>query len=289
VHVHRIVAAAVLAASAACIKAPETALRQLTESRQLASALLVQFTKAADASNRAVMADTDDASAVFANEAKEATAAVQKDVESLRPILNDLGFTNESRHLDEFNRHFDEYRKVDGEILSLAVENTNLKAQRLSFGPANDACEAFRRTLEETTAAAATKDQWQAKMLVATALAAVREIQVLQAPHIAEAKDDVMTELEKRMAASEAQARVAIRDLERLVARSSLEHVAAAKASLDRFMQLNAEIVALSRRNTNVRSLALALGQQRTLTASCEDTLQALQDALANRDFKATR
>jgi hypothetical protein len=54
-------------------------------------------------------------------------------------------------------------------------------------------------------------------------------------------------------------------------------------------MQLNAQIVALSRRNTNVRSLALALGQKRTLTASCQQDLQALQDALAQRDFKATR
>jgi hypothetical protein len=54
-------------------------------------------------------------------------------------------------------------------------------------------------------------------------------------------------------------------------------------------MDLNRQIIALSRRNTNVRSLALALGQKRTLTAACEEDLRALQDALAARDFKATR
>jgi len=278
-----------VAASVACIKAPESALRQLTESRELASSLLVQFTKAADASNRAVMADTDDASAAFANEAKEAIEAVNKDVGSLRPILNDLGFTDESRQLDDFNGHFDKYRKVDGQILTLAVENTNLKAQRLSFGPANDASDAFRRTLEAATAATATKDQWEAKTLGLTAVAAVREIQVLQAPHIAEASDDVMTDLEKRMATSEFEARNALRGLERLVAPAARQHVAAASASLDRFMELNREIVALSRRNTNVRSLALALGQKRTLSSSCEEDLRVLQDALAKRGFKATR
>ena len=54
-------------------------------------------------------------------------------------------------------------------------------------------------------------------------------------------------------------------------------------------MGVNAQIVALSRRNTNVRSLALSLGQKRTLTAACEDSLRALEDALAKRGFTATR
>jgi hypothetical protein len=54
-------------------------------------------------------------------------------------------------------------------------------------------------------------------------------------------------------------------------------------------MALNGELVALSRRNTNVRSLALALGQKRTLTSACQDTLRALQESLAQRGFTATR
>jgi hypothetical protein len=273
---------------ASCINPPEAALTQLIESRRLAADLVVQFTKAADASNRAVMADTDDASTAFANEAKQATEAAQKNVDSLRPILNNLEFTNEARLLDDFNSRFAAYRKADAEILSLAVENTNLKAQRLSFGPASEAVDAFRRAVEATAAAAATKDQWQAKALSATAIAAVREIQVRQAPHIAEAKDAAMTEIEKQMTASEADARRALRNLEAL-APATRQELTAAHTALDRFMEVNAQIVALSRRNTNVRSLALALGQKRTLTASCDEDLRALQDALAQRDFKATR
>jgi hypothetical protein len=275
--------------AAGCTKSPETVLHELTESRRLTADLLVQFTKAADASDRAVMADTDEASTSFANEAKQATETVQKNVESLRPILNNLAFATEGRLLDDFNRRFGEYRKVDGEILSLAVENTNLKAQRLSFGPAHDAVDDVHRSLNAAIAVDQAKNTWQAKALVATALAAVREIQVLQAPHIAEANDGAMSEIEKRMSASEAQAREALRELEGIVVPASRQHVAAASASLDRFMDLNRQIIALSRRNTNVRSLALALGQKRTLTAACEEDLRALQDALAARDFKATR
>ena len=54
-------------------------------------------------------------------------------------------------------------------------------------------------------------------------------------------------------------------------------------------MDLNAQIIALSRRNTNVRSLALSLDQKRTMTATCEESLRALQDALARRGYSATR
>ena len=91
--------------------------------------------------------------------------------------------------LEEFGRRFAEYRALDRSILELAVENTNLKAQRLSFGPAQEAADAFREALEAVAPSQPAKGQWRVKALVATAVAAVREIQVLQAPHIAEADE----------------------------------------------------------------------------------------------------
>ena len=54
-------------------------------------------------------------------------------------------------------------------------------------------------------------------------------------------------------------------------------------------MTLDAQVIELSRRNTNVNSLSLALGQMRTKTASCDSTLTELQDALAKRGVTATR
>ena len=124
------------------------ALTQLVEARRLASALHVEFTRAADASNRAVMADTDEASAAAAEEARGARQAVEGHVETLRSTLQSLGYGEDRRALDAFTARFDEYRKVDDEILPLAVENTNLKAQRLSFGPAQEAADAFRAAVE---------------------------------------------------------------------------------------------------------------------------------------------
>jgi len=275
--------------AAGCINAPETALERLIESRRLAAELLVQLTKAADASNRAVMADTDEASVAFAREAEQATQAVAKDAGALGPILSGLGYSNETHLLQEFNSRFAEYRALDRNILELAVANTNLKAQRMSFGPAQQAADAFRDSLAAITPQDAAKDTWRMKALVATAIAALREIQVLQSPHIAEADQAAMTRMEKRMATEEAEARSALATLGSLAQPGSRPQLAVATAALDRFMGLNAQIIELSRRNTNVRSLALALGQKRTLTAACEDSLRALHDALAKREFTATR
>ena len=265
------------------------ALERTSEARRLSADLLVQFTKAADASNRAVMADTDEASVAFAREAEQAKQTILTDIDALAPILQGLNFSHETRLVQEFVSQFAEYRDLDRRILDLAVENTNLKAQRLSFGPAQEAADAFRDSLESLAAADAARDTWRVKALVATAVTTVREMQVLQAPHIAEADDAVMTRMEQRMATSEAAARAAVETLVPLVQPVSRPRLAVATAALDKFVGLNAQIMALSRRNTNVRSLALALNQKGKITGACEQSLRALRDALAKRGFTSTR
>jgi hypothetical protein len=266
-----------------------TALEQLSEARRLSADLLVQFTKAADKANRAVMADTDEASVALAREAEQAKQAVQTSIDALGPILQGLNYADETRLLQEFVGRFAEYRELDRRILDLAVENTNLKAQRLSFGPAREAADSFRESLESVAPANAARDAWRVKALVATAVLTVREIQVLQAPHIADADDAVMMEMEKHMTTSEGAARSALEALTPLTEPASRPTLAKATAALDQFMALNAEIIALSRRNTNVRSLALSLNQKTKVTSACEDSLHALRDSLAKRGFTGIR
>lgn len=267
----------------------KSALERQAQAQKLSADLLVQLTKAADAANKAVMADTDEASVAFAVEAELAKELVQKDTDALKPVLEDLGYSEETRLLEEFGSRFAEYCAMDRTILDLAVENTNLKAQRFAFGPAQDAADAFREAVAAVVPSDAARDTWRVKALVATAIAAVREIQVLQAPHIADADDAAMTRIEKRMATSEADARRAIEMLVPLVQSASRPQLAAATAALDRFMDLNSQVLALSRRNTNVRSLALSLNEKGKLTGTCEDSLRALRDALAQRGFTGTR
>jgi hypothetical protein len=56
------------------------------------------------------------------------------------------------------------------------------------------------------------------------------------------------------------------------------------------FQHINADIVALSRQNSNIRSYALSLGQQRKTTAQCQDVLTTLQETVQqSMAYKATR
>jgi hypothetical protein len=274
-------------ATPACTARP--ALTQLVEARRLASELHVEFTKAADAANRAVMADTDEASAAAVGEARGAKQIVEQNVEALQSILESLGYGDDLRYLEGFKTRYQEYQRLDDEILPLAVENTNVKAQRLSFGPAREAADAFRSTLDRALKAGGARDPWKSEALAARAESALLQIQVLHAPHIAEADLAAMTRMEEQMARSETNARTAVQQLKPALPPSAAPHLADAIAALDRFHGINKELIALSRRNSDVRSLALSLGRKRVVTAECEDQLRALEEALAKHEFTATR
>jgi hypothetical protein len=278
-----------IGAASACVDGSKAVLTQQAEAHRLGSHVRVQFTRAADASNRAVMADTDEASRAAAQEAQQSTQSVEQDIAALHRILEDLGDRDELALLDRFKERFQEYRTLDATILPLAVENTNIKAQRLSFGPAQDAVTAFRQSMDAAGRVAAAKNGAQVDALVARAIAAVLEIQVIQARHIAESDEAAMTRMEATMKASEAAARKALDALKALLPAAAAPQLTAAADALDRLTTVNAEIVTLSRRNSNVRSLSLSLGKKRTVTAECDDILQALEESLARHHFAATR
>ena len=115
----------------------------------------------------------------------------------------------------------------------------------------------------------------------------MREIQLLEAPHIAEADEAEMSRLEAQMAVAQKSARRALDALKALVPAGRDLNPAA--TVLDRFDAINTELVGLSRRNSDVRSLALSMGHKRTLTAACDDSLRALQGALQKHQPTATR
>jgi len=264
------------------------ALVELDRARHLAAEMRIQFNKASDAADRAVMADTDETSVGFASEATSAKDVVKQDAVALEQALHQLGYENESALINGFNGQFAQYQVVLHQILELAVENTNLKAQRLSFGPAREAADALRNALVSLGSSVGAKDACRAEHLIAEASLAVREIQVLQAPHIAEANDPAMTQMEREMDDRRASASAALDALGRIVP-ANTPALGDARAALDRFEKVSADVVKLSRRNTNVRSLDLALRQVPTVTAACDDQLRKLQEALDGESAKATR
>lgn len=268
---------------------PHTVLTQLVKARQLTSELRVQLTASAEAGNRAVMAETDDGAAAAADETRRARRLVERDVQDLRATLDSLRYRDELQLLAGFEGRLKAYQRLEDEILPLAVENTNLKAQRLAFGPSRDAAQSFQAALQQALGKAPADAACEAELGAARATMAVLEIQVTYAPHIAEAQDAAMTQMESQMSAAAKRAREAVARLRRQLPSTAATHLNTAAASLDRFLSIHNEIIALSRRNSDVRSLALSLGEKRKVTAECEAQLQALEDALAKHQFVATR
>ncbi len=91
------------------------------------------------------------------------------------------------------------------------------------------------------------------------------------------------------MTASAALVRKALEELRAELTSAGRRELDAAGVALERFLAIDAEIIALSRRNSDVRSLALSLGRKRIVTAECEDQLRTLEDTLTKHDFNATR
>lgn len=273
---------------AVCGGCSKPSFSRLPEARATVERLGALFAKASDASNRAVMADTDAQSQAYADDAVAAVRVVDREVTLLRPNL--VGYTEELGHLDEFVAAFDQYRALDKQVLALAVENTNLKAQRLSFRTVREAADAMVDALDHAARSAPLAQSARFAAGAAAATIAVRQIQILEAPHIAEPGDSAMAALEAQMASNERAARAAIASLSSPnpapATAAALDHVSQA---LDRFLAQNAEVVRLSRQNTNVRSLALVLGPKPALIAACDGALERLAAGLAKRTSGGTR
>lgn len=263
------------------------ALLRATDARHLAADTLIQFEKATDATNRSVMAQTDADSSRLAAEAREARAKVQTDVDALKPLLESLKYSDESARLASFEKDFAEYVRLDDTILELAVENSNIKARALAFGRASEAADAVSESLMK--AVPPTSTDWRAKALVYEALAAMRELQMLQAPHIEERGEPAMDTMEVRMAAASARVAAALGALKGASQGSARAAAATAEAGFATFMELHKRILELSRRNTNVRSLALVMEEKGQHTSACERGLQSLADALGTRTTAASR
>ena len=167
---------------------------QRVEAARLASALHLEFTRANEAANRAVLSDMDDASSEAAAEATKAIASAGQYLQQLRPVVSSLDYADEIKTLETFGQRFAEFQTLEEEILPLAVENTNLKAQRLSFGAAQDAADAFSKTVRAATARASGPQE--AAAVGERSIAALLQVQVLQARHIAEPEEAAMTQME---------------------------------------------------------------------------------------------
>ena len=91
------------------------------------------------------------------------------------------------------------------------------------------------------------------------------------------------------MAASDGQVQQAFDELKRLTGTRAAPQLTAAATALDQFRATTKQVIALSRRNSDVRSLDLSLGKKSMVAAASDAQLRALEEALATRSLGGTR
>jgi hypothetical protein len=235
----------------------------------------LNLASASEAEKSAVMAITDADSQTYADQARAAAATVEQARNELGELLQTGGTQNEKDLLAQFSRAFTEFQRIDKDLLDLAVKNTNLKAYSLAFGPAAAAL----KEMDAALARLITDDAKVMRLADDARIAALR-LQALLPPHIAEESDQKMDEMEALMAREDRDVR---KNLENLAAMPNLTgkpNLQAAASDYARFTDLKTQILKLSRENTNVRSLAISLGQKRKVMLVCQDALASLKNAI---------
>ena len=196
-------------------------------------------------------------------------------------------FSNELHRLDQFEKHFADYRALIHNP-HLSVENTNLKAQRLSIGPAQELVESFRGALEQVASGApattpGTSGPWRRPHSLPCARSRPWR------PHASSSgrwrNDPPREENVERRGYSQ----TPLTALAAVAPPAASPQVVAAESALNKFLELHIQIIALSRRNSDVRSLALSLGELRILHGQCENDLHALAEALEKGGLERRR
>jgi hypothetical protein len=247
----------------------------------LAARMRLTLASASEAEKSAVLAVTDQDSQTFADQARAATAEVERERKEIGDLLAAGGTRHEKDLLAQFSKVFTDLQRIDNDLLGLAVKNTNIKAYSLAFGPAADALKEMDNALSRLVMkSAGFPDAGNTELLAFGAQTAALRIQTLLAPHIAEESDKKMDELEALMTKEDQQVR---KDLDGLASLQKLRgdpDLEAAASDYARFSEIRGRILVLSRENTNVRSLAMSLGQKRKALLLCQDILLVLQQAI---------
>ena len=252
--------------------------------QRLITAMRHAILESVAAEKSAVLATTDEESQSLARETQRFAADVDRLRGELRKRVVADGRPQEIEKLDAFDAAWAEVESVDQRLLALAVANTNLKAAQLS---ARDGARAVDRLvdglaeLQRTTA-----DPETIRTLGRASVAALR-VQSLVLVHIPAANDEEMTRLEQQMRGLNdevARALVTVRESGQL----SQEQLAAVSQAWRDYGRVVADVLALSRENTNVLSFDVSIHEKRHATKDCLAALEALSAAVSS-GTEATR
>jgi hypothetical protein len=256
----------------------------------LLATMRIQLLEAIEAEKNAVLAITDETSEEFAARARQAAGGVEKSRKEIESIIFQDKNPRETELINEFNVCWLQFTELDGRILELATQNTNLKAQKISAMQCAQEMDLFEASLNRLIQRNMNDGQCNEVVVHSyKALTATLNIFALHKPHIEAAEDQEMDKIERRMKSHAESARKALNTLRLIPNLRGDEDLKNAESAYERFMSLTGEVLRLSRMNTNIKSTELSLGKKRLVSTQCQDILATLQETIQAQRFKATR
>jgi len=253
----------------------EPALLRQTKKVGLVNNIQHELLESVDAEKSAVLAITDEESKDFAEQSRRSAAKIDELRANLAELIQIDPVRDEGEKLDAFDAKWKELKAIDARLLDLAVANTNLKASRLLAREGSAILDRFTTAVD--TMSASTDDVAAVRALATTATAVAR-IQSMLFVHIPEASDAEMTALEARIRTLgetvDAQLKTGTAPLP-----ASASKADAMQAWAD-YQRMEAEVIRLSRLNTNVISFDVSTHEKRTATQACLDALADLRDSI---------
>ena len=268
----------------------DNAYLNLVEKKKVLAQMRIHLLKSIEMEKNAVMALTDEDSEAFARQSRAASALVEEDLKAFDSLSTKQPLHDEKRLIAEFSQCWTEQSKLDQAILESAVQNTNLKAAHLAKESGAKKIRHFEQLLEDILQTHNNSaDEGRITQVVYRAVTAGLKLYALHSPHIAEADDTTMDQIEIQMKKEEDTVTQALDELARIMGQDEQGAVAGVRSVFSDFLEITAKVLHLSRQNSNIKSLELSLGKKRTIAAQCDALLASLQEIAQNKTFKARK
>lgn len=260
---------------------PQAQLEVKSQRLERINAMRLALSAASEEQNCAVLSASEQASKSYLESASVEIAAFERtrtELAKLVPKRNDEIESTLSNRVDET---FLEYQSISDKLSNLAIQSSNRKAYALAFGPAMELLQSMDSELAKIAdrqADSPSQTSFEILKTINGARLSGFRIQVLLMPHIAEPSEGKMDELEKKIADEDQVIQQNLVSLGSTIGESA--GIAKVESQYAEFKKIKSEIIRLSRENSDLRSVALALNEKRKAMLACQDALSNLEKAI---------
>ena len=246
--------------------------------RALISVMRMNLAKAAEKEKCAVIALNDEESRNYADQSRQSSAYVDRDLRSLGGLIARDGSGEERELLKKFEASWNVRRQIETALLDTATENTNMKAIELSDTISSELLQKFHDDLVKLTSRVTPPTRrTEMDKSAGQAEVAALNLALLQKRHINAPTEADKIAIETAIKAAEQKADSALKSLETMSGKKTGPFMKGALSDFSQFMQVGEEIVRLSRINSNRSAIETSLGRKRLADAECDRELKALQ------------